>query len=100
MFKVSDNNAISQQVKEAEKNYVIQKNDYLKLEVYTNSGERIIDPELKLLKDMPSQNMKPPNPTYLVNVLGLAKLPMVGEMKLEGLTIRNAEQMLQTEYAK
>jgi polysaccharide export outer membrane protein len=101
MFKVPDSTTATQQAKEAEKNYVIQKNDYLKLDVYTNSGERIIDPELKLMKDMPVQNtMSRPDPTYLVNVLGLAKFPMIGEIKLEGLTIRQAEQMLQAEYSK
>lgn len=100
MFKVSDTSVITQQAKEAERNYVIQKNDYLKLDVYTNSGERIIDPELKLLKDMPTQATMKPHPTYLVNVLGLAKFPMVGEIKLEGLTVRQAEQILQTEYSK
>jgi polysaccharide export outer membrane protein len=101
MFKVSDKTALSEQVKEAERNYVIQKNDYLKLDVYTNSGERIIDPDLKLLKDLPNQNvMSRPDPTYLVNILGIVKLPMVGEIKLEGLTIRQAEQLLQTEYTK
>jgi len=101
MFKVADNTVISEQVKEAERNYVIQKNDYLKLDVFTNSGERIIDPELKLLKDMPTQNnTMMVDPSYLVNVLGIVKLPMVGEIMLEGLTIRKAEQLLQTEYAK
>jgi polysaccharide export outer membrane protein len=101
MFKVPDSTTATQQAKEAEKNYVIQKNDYLKLDVYTNSGERFIDPELKLMKDMPVQNtMSRPDPTYLVNVLGLAKFPMIGEIKLEGLTIRQAEQMLQAEYSK
>lgn len=101
MFKVPDSTTAVQQAKEAEKNYVIQKNDYLKLHVYTNSGERIIDPELKLMKDMPVQNNAlRVDPTYLVNVSGLAKFPMVGEIKLEGLTIRQAEQMLQLEYTK
>jgi polysaccharide export outer membrane protein len=53
------------------------------------------------MKDMPTQNnMNRPDPSYLVNVFGLVKLPMVGEIKLEGLTIRKAEQMLQAEYSK
>lgn len=101
MFKISDSTQVSQYVMEAERNYTIQKNDYLKLKVYTQGGERIIDPELKLMKDMPVQNVNmQPDPSYLVNVLGIAKLPMIGEIKLEGLTIRKAEQVLQEEYAK
>ena len=31
-----------------EKNYIIQKNDYLKLDVFSNKGERVIDPNPQL----------------------------------------------------
>ena len=101
MFKVPKDVVIPQQVAEAEKNYIIQKNDYLKLEVYTNSGERIIDPDLKLLKDIPVQNTETrPDPNFLVDINGVVKFPMIGELKMEGLTIRKAEEFLQKEYAK
>lgn len=101
MFKVPDNVTVKQQVAETERNYIIQKNDYLKVYVYTNGGERIIDPDLKLLKDMPVQNTETrPDPDFLVNINGLAKFPMIGEIKVEGLTIRKAEELLQKEYAK
>jgi len=101
MFKVTDPAVLKQQSIEAEKNYLIQRNDYLKLEVYTSGGERIIDPDLKLLKDMPNQNnMTQPDPNYLVDINGVAKFPMIGEFKLEGLTIRKAEEVLQKEYSK
>jgi polysaccharide export outer membrane protein len=101
MFKVPEAGAVNKVVKETERNYVIQKNDYLKLEVYTNSGERIIDPDRQLMKDMPNiNNMNQTKPQYLVNVDGIVKLPMIGEYKVEGLTIRQAEAMIQTEYAK
>jgi polysaccharide biosynthesis/export protein len=101
MFKVSDNQTLMQGVQAAEKNYLIQKNDYLKLEVYTHSGERIIDPDRQLMKDMPNLSaMNRVTPNYLVDVNGVAKLPMIGEFKLEGLTIRQAEELLQKEYTK
>lgn len=101
MFKVPDDAVVKQQVAEAEKNYTIQKNDYLKLAVYTSGGERIIDPDLKLLKDLPQQNtMTRPDPSYLVDINGIVKFPMIGELKVEGLTIRSAEELLQKEYAK
>lgn len=100
MFKVPEGVAVKQQAAETEKNYIIQKNDYLKLAVYTNGGERIIDPDLKLLKDMPVQNTETrPDPNFLVDVNGVVKFPMVGEIKMEGLTIRKAEELLQREYA-
>lgn len=101
MFRVPENVAIKQQVAETERNYIIQKNDNLKVYVYTNNGERIIDPDLKLMKDMPVQNTETrPDPDFLVNINGLAKFPMIGELKVEGLTIRKAEELLQKEYAR
>jgi polysaccharide export outer membrane protein len=101
MFKVPEDVVLKQQVAEAERNYTIQKNDYLKLAVYTNGGERIIDPDLKLLKDMPVQNTDTrPDPNFLVDVNGVVKFPMIDELKVEGLTIRKAEELLQKEYAK
>lgn len=101
MFKVPEQNVIKQQAQEAQRNYVIQANDYLKLAVYTNNGERIIDPDLELYKNMPVQtgNIKP-DPHYLVDVNGVAKFPKVGELKLQGLTIRQAEELLQQEFTK
>jgi polysaccharide export outer membrane protein len=101
MFKVPEGTEIKQLAAQVEENYIIQKNDYLKLAVYTNGGERIIDPDLKLMKDMPVQNTETrPDPDFLVNVNGIAKLPMLGEIKLDGLTIRKAEALLQEEYKK
>ncbi len=101
MFKIPEQTVIKQQAEEAQRNYVVQVNDYLKLAVYTNKGERIIDPDLELLKELPVQsgNLKP-DPSYLVDVNGFAKFPMLGEIKLQGHTIRQAEELLQKEYAK
>lgn len=101
MFKINDQSQVAQYTREAERNYVVQKNDLLNLRVYTSDGEMIIDPDLKLLKEIPPQvaNIRP-DPSYLVDINGVVKLPMIGEIKLEGLTIRQAEEMLQKEYAK
>jgi polysaccharide export outer membrane protein len=41
-----------------------------------------------------------PEVIYLIDLKGIAKLPMVGEIKLEGLTIRQAEALLQDAYEK
>ena len=90
---------VKQLVELAERNYVIQKNDYLQLEVYTNKGERLIDPDLELTKELNNQNLNAkPIPNYLVDIKGVAKFPMVGEIKVEGLTIRLAEEVLQKTY--
>jgi polysaccharide biosynthesis/export protein len=101
MFKVPKDYNLQQQAQSIEKNYIVQKNDYLKLQVYTNSGEIIIDPNSEMTKDMPVQsNSVKPTPDYLVDVNGLTKFPMIGEINIEGLTIRQAEEVLQKEYAR
>lgn len=96
----------------AEKNYVIQKNDYLKLDIYSNNGERLIDPNPDMtgaaVKSSSSGSSQQQNqqgqsndqPGYFVDINGLVKLPMIGEMKLEGLTLRQAEEIIQKEYSK
>lgn len=101
MFKASEGAVLQQQIRNAEGNYIIQKNDYLNLEIYTHNGERLIDPDLQLMKDAPTQNLQTKPPVqYLVDINGVVKFPMVGEIRLEGLTIRKAEEILREQYAK
>ncbi len=94
--------AVTKEILQAERNYVIQKNDLLKLEVYTNKGERIIDPNPELSN--PGNNLNNqdnrPEVKYMVDLNGIVKFPVAGEMKMEGLTLRQAEAMLQVEYEK
>ncbi len=86
----------------AEKDYVIQKNDLLKLEVYSNNGERFIDPNPDLSNTGGNGKPQPQTAqvTYLVDQNGIAKLPLIGEIKLLGLTLRQAEEITQKEYSK
>jgi polysaccharide export outer membrane protein len=101
MFRPSANTSFSPLVTAAEANYVIQKNDQLTLEVFTNQGEKIIDPNLESFNE---NGTRPPGDSageiYFVDLNGLVKLPMIGEIKLEGLTIRQAEAILQKEYTR
>ena len=104
MFKPGEGftpDPIRKEALSVEKSYVIQKNDYLKLEVFSNKGERVIDPDGELVKSMgaaaQNTNVKP-TLSYLVNTLGVAKFPMIGEVKLDSLTLRQAEEILQKLY--
>jgi polysaccharide export outer membrane protein len=100
MFKVPEGYNVKQQAEAAERNYIIQKNDYLQIDVYTNKGERIIDPDLELSQDIGNQNLSSkPVETYLVDINGVVKFPMIGEIRLEGLGIRQAEEILQKSYS-
>lgn len=84
----------------ADRNYIIRKNDLLKVNVFTNQGERIIDPDFELLKGIGQQGAQlKPDPEYLVNSDGIVRLPLVGDIKVEGLTLRQAEEMLQKAYS-
>lgn len=99
MFKVKESDKLQHEVHAAERNYIIQINDHLNLAVYTNLGERIIDPDFKLTETTVPSNLAKREINYLVDNQGMVKLPMVGILKLEGLTIRAAEELLQKEYA-
>lgn len=93
--------ALQQEVQKAESNYVIQKNDYLQIDIYTNEGERIIDPDFKLAENSDAQlSTSKPQVSYLVDVNGIIKVPLIGELKVEGLTVRETEKLLQKEYEK
>jgi polysaccharide biosynthesis/export protein len=100
MFNPADGDVLQQHVKAAESNYVIQKNDLLRLEVYTNLGEKIIDPNLESFGPTAGQNQPGTSETYLVDINGMAKLPLINEIRLESLTLKQAEEVLQKEYAK
>ncbi len=87
--------------KESDKNFVVQKNDYVTIKVYTNNGERIIDPDFELLKGIPIIAQNQQNEIqYLVRSNGYAYFPMVGDIKVEGYTIRELDSLLNKEYNK
>src|SRR5690606_21354575 len=83
----------------AEKNYLIQANDYLDVRVYTNRGERILDPNMEIMRSLSSgggniqRQMEEP-PYYLVQSDGIVKLPMVDYVKVSGLTLLETDSLL------
>jgi polysaccharide biosynthesis/export protein len=104
MFKSTEAEAAEKAKKDAsetEKNFLIVKNDRLTIEIYSNGGERLIDPNPELSKvNQNTQATSEEEPIYLVDINGLIKLPMVGEVRLEGLTLKQAEEVLQKEYTR
>jgi polysaccharide export outer membrane protein len=99
MFRVPKGQALSHEIQKAESNYIVQKNDRLELEVYTNRGEKILDPSLNSLQSNSSTETNQRN-LYLVDQAGNAKFPLLDEFKIEGLTLRQAEQSLQEQYSR
>lgn len=104
MFKSTDTAVAERVRKEAlgtEKNFQITKNDRLKIAVFSNAGERLIDPNPELTQtNSAARQSSQDEPIYLIDLHGLVKLPMVGEINLEGLTLKQAEEVLQKEYAR
>ncbi|HTH55104.1 MAG TPA: polysaccharide biosynthesis/export family protein [Cyclobacteriaceae bacterium] len=110
MFKPTEGHmpeAIKKEATTAEKNYVIQKNDLLRMDIYSHKGEPIVIPEeatkgaaVSKSSDQSSQQQANEQNAYLVDLNGLAKFPTIGEVKLEGLTLRQAEDVLQKEFSK
>ncbi|MCU0445548.1 MAG: polysaccharide biosynthesis/export family protein [Microscillaceae bacterium] len=125
---------INQNIRNAEKNYTIQKGDYIEVRVFTNKGEVILSPlqidptnpnltNIQLQNQMGGQGMNqaganpqagqfifqnaviagtqyPLNfPTFLIQQDGIAKLPIVGAVPLAGLTLNQADSLLETKFA-
>lgn len=100
MFKLPENYKMQNEVDKAERSYVIQKNDHLTLQVFTNEGERIIEPNPESSGTSGEKGSEKKNIEYEVDKNGLIKIPLIGNLKVEGLTLREAEEILQKEYAK
>jgi polysaccharide export outer membrane protein len=106
MFKPGEgyhSEALKKELISAEKDYVIQKNDLLSLDVYSNNGERFIDPNPDLSNKSgvsAKTQQESTRVNYLIDQNGIGKFPLTGEVKLLGLTLRQAEEIMQKEYSK
>jgi polysaccharide biosynthesis/export protein len=104
MFKTSESTAIQQQALRTLASYPLAPLDVITLKVFTKNGERIIDPDDLLIM----QNANAPmagglnlkNEPFTINEQGIAKLPMLGDTKLAGLTLREAELFLQKQFSQ
>lgn len=111
-------------VNRAARNYVIQANDYLDVRVYTNKGERILDPNGELPFGTPS-SVAPTlsrgstgttspltggqrgsgggsgsgNVAFLVQADGTVNLPIVERQRVSGLSLLQADSVLKVRYS-
>lgn len=104
MFKTDGSifaDTLKRAVREAERNYIIRKNDLLSIKVYTNFGESLIDPNMELFKGA-NRNVQiyEDRQKYLVQDNGFVKLPMVGMVKLDGLILYQADSLLERKYSE
>jgi polysaccharide export outer membrane protein len=108
-------------VNRTDRNYRIQPNDFLDMRIYTNKGERIIDPNGELGQGAPAGQVPSLSPRtsgtagrttsrtganasasgleILVQADGTAALPVVGQVRVGGLTLHQADSVLQVRYS-
>jgi polysaccharide export outer membrane protein len=98
MFHVDDA-SLEQQVQAAERNTTIKANDLLTMQVYTNQGEKIVDPNRELIREG-SEGNSPEPLQYLVDVNGIVRFPLIEPVNLAGLTLKQAEEVLAQSYGK
>lgn len=103
LFRLDEENPQNVQTAVAnyEGNYVIEENDLLIVEVFTNKGERLVDPnfELQVQQGQQGQQMRGQY-QYLVQKGGVIKLPIIGEAKIAQLTVDLAEDLLEAAYSE
>jgi polysaccharide biosynthesis/export protein len=76
----------------SEKEYRIKSFDKLDIHVYTNDGIRLIDTRGE------NPVVATSTITYLVEYDGMVKLPSLGRVEVAGLSLREAEQLLEEKY--
>ncbi len=85
-----------------DRNYILQKRDFIDLQVYTSKGELIIDPNSQLRKELGSSSNGSNNQQqilYLIKEDGYTDLPMIGEVELLNLTLDEAKRVLEKKYS-
>ncbi|WP_171025724.1 polysaccharide biosynthesis/export family protein [Hymenobacter jeollabukensis] len=120
-----DTTKVRRAVNRANRNYTIQNNDLLAVRVYTNNGERIIDPNGELRFGSPagllstgangsrtlstvggqssgtgSASSSAGESEFLVQTDGYVKLPLVNRVRVKGLTLLQADSLLQVRYSE
>lgn len=81
--------------------YKIATNDILGISVYTNDGFKLIDltASSSSVQDVTAGSANLAGNNYNVDIDGYVKLPIIGRIKIVGQTPREAEKLLETQYA-
>ncbi len=82
--------------------YIIAVNDVITIDVYTNGGEKLIDPNNALTTGGggASGDKQAPDPIkYTIYSDGCAHLPMVGNVSLKGFTVFQADSILSLKFS-
>ena len=76
--------------------YVIQVEDKIELHIFSNDGFKLVD----LTQGNTGQTSNAEGVQFLVEENGEVKMPVIGQIVLKGLSIKEAENLLQDKYSK
>lgn len=96
MFRFDDNfttSDLAQVTSDLEANYLLKPNDILLLDVFTNKGERLIDPNFEMMTGQIGQQQQAMRDRfqYVIQADSSVTFPMVGDMNLVGMSLYDAE---------
>ena len=96
-FSASD---VEKIVDRATENYVIRPGDLIRLDVFTNDGERLSDPNFELSSQQGNQQLAQIKEkfTYLVMADGTCRFPLIDVISIEDLTVDQAEELIQEAF--
>lgn len=96
-FTESDLETAKEQI---ESNYILEPNDILLLDVFTNKGERIIDPNFELAAQGGAQlQQQQQDFGFVVQADGTVFFPLIGRFEAQGMNLLEAELKLAEEYS-
>ena len=97
MFKTPSDFAYSKDTLQNLKGpYIIQVDDRIDLHIFSNDGFRLVDVTTTNMSQLAATD----NVDYIVEEDGEAKLPVIGRIHLQGLSIKESENLLQEKYSK
>ncbi len=82
-------------------NYILQPNDVLLLDVFTNKGERLIDPNFEMLQGAVAGGQMQQQRDifqYIIQADGSVLFPLIGRQNLVGMTLLEAEVKIAEEF--
>lgn len=100
LFQVTPDKVQAQAFKSGN-GYRIEPDDLLALHVYTNQGEKLVDPNRESFGTSSGSSLTDAADfQYLVNPDGTADFPLIGRVKVGGLSLHAAEKILAQAYEK
>ncbi len=101
MFRTEEGAGLSSQVASIERDYIIKVDDRLSVNLFANGGEQLIDPNFESVTNSSNNNQIQQlreRTFYLIQVDGTIKLPQIGDVEVRGLTLDQAEEIIEERY--